>query len=153
MICFETSLKVRTYECDSYGHVNHAIFLHYCEVARIEFLSALGYDLNGLMRQGLLLPIVKIEIEYKQPAYANQELRLTLEWLNRGKSSAVFRQEIYDKEKSYLIACAQVTWVTTDLQGKPITIPDELIHRYKKFSGQVPPQKLITRQKNLAGNE
>jgi YbgC/YbaW family acyl-CoA thioester hydrolase len=146
MICFETSLKVRTYECDSYGHVNHANFLNYCEVARIEFLAALGYDLKGLMKDGLLLPIVKIEIEYKQPAYANQELRLTLEWLNRGKSSAVFRQDIYNKEKNSLVARVHVTWVSTDLRGKPITIPEELIQRYKKFTGRVPPQKLPTNQ-------
>jgi len=32
-------LKVRHYEVDSYGHVNHADYVHYLETARIEALE------------------------------------------------------------------------------------------------------------------
>ena len=30
-----TRLTVRPYECDSYGHVNHAVYVNYLEHARI----------------------------------------------------------------------------------------------------------------------
>jgi len=33
-------LKVRHYEVDQYGHVNHAQYVHYLETARIEALEA-----------------------------------------------------------------------------------------------------------------
>ena len=46
-------LKVRHYEVDQYGHVNHAQYVHYLEVARIEALDALGLSL-GEMRDARL---------------------------------------------------------------------------------------------------
>jgi len=139
MICFETFLKVRTYELDSYGHVNNSTFLNYCEFARVEFLQKLGYNLESLKEKGFILPIVKIEIEYKLPVFANDELRLTIEWKSRGKSSSVFQQDIFRKEDNKLTASALVTWVVTDLKGMPIKIPDELLNRYKLMFGALPP--------------
>jgi acyl-CoA thioesterase FadM len=38
-------LKVRHYEVDSYGHVNHANYAHYFETARIEALEGVGLSL------------------------------------------------------------------------------------------------------------
>jgi YbgC/YbaW family acyl-CoA thioester hydrolase len=135
---FKTRLRVRTYECDSYGHVNNATFLNYCEVARVELLEKMGYDLVGLKKVGFLLVIVKIEIEYTKPAYANDELEVTVDWIERGKTSATFGQEIYNLNKNELIARAKIIWVATDLKGKPITIPDILLDSYRKTFGGLP---------------
>ena len=35
----ESTLTTRSYECDSYGHVNNAVYLNYLEFARIRFLN------------------------------------------------------------------------------------------------------------------
>jgi YbgC/YbaW family acyl-CoA thioester hydrolase len=136
---FKTKLKVRTYECDSYGHVNNATFLNYCEFARVELLEKMGYDLAGLKNAGFLLVIVKIEIEYKKPAYANDELEISVNWIERGKTSAAFEQKIHNRKNDALIARARIIWVSTDLKGKPIAIPDVLIDSYKKNFGNIPP--------------
>ncbi len=135
---FKTTLKVRTYECDSYGHVNNATFLNYCEVARVELLEKMGYDLADLKKAGFLLVIVKIEMEYKKPAYANEELEVSVNWIECGKTSAVFEQEIYNRKNNELIARAKIIWVATDLTGKPIVIPDVLLDSYQKAFGNLP---------------
>ena len=135
---FKTNIKVRTYECDSYGHVNNATFLNYCEVARVELLEKMGYDLNGLKKAGFLLVIVKIEMEYKKPAYANDELEVNVGWIERGKTSAAFEQEIHNCKTNELIARVKIIWVSTDLKGKPIAIPDVLIESYQKTFGNIP---------------
>ena len=49
-------LKVRHYEVDQYGHVNHAQYVHYLEVARIEALDALGLSARGDAQAGLSDP-------------------------------------------------------------------------------------------------
>ena len=41
-IIFETDIKVRSYELDSFGHVNNANFLNYLEAARGNFLEEYG---------------------------------------------------------------------------------------------------------------
>lgn len=138
---FKTILKVRTYECDSYGHVNNATFLNYCEVARVELLEKMGYDLAGLKKAGFLLVIVKIEMEYKKPAYANDELEVSVDWIERGKTSAAFNQEIVNLKTNEIAARAKIIWVSTDLKGKPIAIPDVLVESYLKTFGNMPPLK------------
>ncbi len=138
---YRSHLKVRTYECDIYGHVNNAAFLNYCEFARVEFLNAMGYDLQSLMKSGFLLPIVKIEIEFKKPAFPGDNLQITVQWIERGRTSSVFLQEIHDN-KGQLLAMARITWVVTDLKGKPISIPSEIIMAYEKtFDVQAPMPK------------
>ena len=138
MISFETILKVRTYECDFYGHVNNATFLNYCEYARVEFLHFLGYNLENLKQKGFVLPIVKIEIEYKEPVFADEVLKLKIEWISRGRSSSTFKQDIIRQRDNSLVAQAYVTWVVTDLKGKPISIPKELLERVNEKYSQLP---------------
>lgn len=140
---FKTRLRVRTYECDTYGHVNNATFLNYCEVARVDLLEKMGYDLASLKKAGFLLVIVKIEIEYIKSAYANDELEVTVNWIERGKTSATFGQEIYNLRKHELLAKAKIIWVATDLTGKPIAIPDLLLDSYQKEFGGLPSIKPI----------
>ncbi len=141
MSCFETTLKVRSYECDLYGHVNNATFLNYLEYARVEFLNEMGFDLESLKKIGFLLPIVRIEIEYKDAVFAGEHLKITIRWLQRGRSSSTFKQEIIRISDDKLISLAFVTWVVTDLRGKPISIPDVLTEAYQKKFGDLPPKK------------
>lgn len=136
----ETSLTVRTYECDLYGHVNNAVFLNYCETARVEFLYALRFTLHSLKEKGFILPIVKIEIEYKKPVFPGEELKITVEWIKKGKSSSVFCQDIIRKKDDKMIARALVTWVVTDLRGKPIPMPEELLETFNQKFGLYPPE-------------
>ena len=141
MAGFETSLKVRSYECDLYGHVNNATFLNYLEYARVEFLEAMGYTLKGLLQKGFVLPIVKIEVEYRKPAFPNDTLSITIDWIEKGKTSAVFEQYIYKDGGNTIVAHALVRWVVTNTSGKPIPIPDELIQSYEKYTGYLPPEQ------------
>ena len=135
---FIIELKVRSYECDLYGHVNNAVYLNYFEAARVEFLEAIDLDLNKLKNIGFLLPIVRIEIDYKRPLFAGERIEISAEWVKRGVSSAVFRQAVIKKGTGELAAQALVTWVATDLRGKPIAIPQIILDRTQKKFGALP---------------
>ena len=50
-----TYVEVRTYELDSYNHVNNAVYLNYLEHARMDFLKAIGFDYKGLFAEGYML--------------------------------------------------------------------------------------------------
>ncbi|NOX88919.1 MAG: acyl-CoA thioesterase [Calditrichaeota bacterium] len=135
---FKTELKVRSYECDMYGHVNNAVYLQYCEFARVEFLEQLGFTLVKLKQSGILLPIVRIEIDYRKPLYSNEIIEVTVKWVKRGRSSAVFEQKIIKKATRQVAALAMVTWVSTDLKGKTKAIPSLLIESVQAQFGGVP---------------
>ena len=61
-------LKVRHYEVDGYGHVNHATYLHYLEVARLEALGGLGIPLEEIRRQGYLILATELAVRFHSTA-------------------------------------------------------------------------------------
>ncbi|MDR2079219.1 MAG: acyl-CoA thioesterase [Treponema sp.] len=122
MIC-ECSLTVRTYECDSYGHVNNANYLNYLEYARYEYLRAIGFDYPGAVRAGYGVYVARVEINYKKPAVVDDVLAIRSWPLKRGAVSGVIAQEIVRGED--LIADAKVTWAFVDSKGTPTKIPQE----------------------------
>jgi acyl-CoA thioester hydrolase len=132
MSLFKTKLSVRTYECDLYGHVNNANFLNYLEHARVELLREMGYTLKSLQEKGIVLFVIKVDIEYKYPAYPGDELLITIDWEKKGKTSAIFHQQILNVENEKIVADAIVTWVAANLKGKPIPIPEELVNAYHR---------------------
>ncbi|MBD3223520.1 MAG: YbgC/FadM family acyl-CoA thioesterase [Caldithrix sp.] len=127
---FSTKLKARTYECDMYGHVNNAVYLQYCEAARIELLNAIGYSLKDLMHKKIMMPIVRVEIDFKKQIFADEEIWVTVEWAFEKNTSVTFRHEIVKMQNNELAAIAHVTWVTVDAKGKPIRFPAEMKNKF-----------------------
>jgi acyl-CoA thioester hydrolase len=119
----ECTLQVRTYECDSYGHVNNANYLNYLEYARYEFLKAVGFDYPQAISKGYGTFVARIEIDYKKPALPDDELRIKSWPIKKGAVSGLIAQEIWRGED--LLVAAKVTWAFVDSRGLPVKIPAE----------------------------
>ena len=117
-----TPLTVRPYECDSYGHVNHAVYVNYFEHARMQFLHAAGYDYKGLIAAGFFTVISRADISYRFPAYADDELTIETEPTEMRRVSGVFHQVIRCGEK--VVAEADIHWCVVDRSGKPTKPPE-----------------------------
>ena len=122
VIC-KCSLKVRTYECDSYGHVNNANYLNYLEFARYEFLRDVGFDYPAMIDAGYGVYVARIEIDYKKSARTDDELVLKSWPVKKGAVSGILAQEIWRGED--LLVRAKVTWAFVDSKGIPTKIPPE----------------------------
>ncbi|RME87472.1 MAG: acyl-CoA thioesterase [Planctomycetota bacterium] len=123
--------KVRSYECDFYGHVNNAIYLHYLEWGRFEFLEQRGISLEQLKKQGYVIVIANLEIRYLRSARTGDDLAIEtiLEELHR--CSGVFLQNIYLTNDGTPIARAKVRFCFTDFEGKPVSIPSSIHNSLK----------------------
>jgi acyl-CoA thioester hydrolase len=119
----QCTLKVRTYECDSYNHVNNANYLNYLEYARYEFLRDAGFNYEKAIQSGYGTYISRIEIDYKKPAFTDDTLIIKSKPIKKGAASGVISQEIWRGED--LIIAAKVTWVFVDSKGAPAKIPAE----------------------------
>lgn len=117
-------LTVRSYELDSYNHVNNAIYLEYLEFARMEFLRAIGFRYNDLYEAGYYLYITHIDIHYRLSARLFDELSIEVEPIKLGKLSGTFRQRI-SNQRGELCAEADVSWGCVDRNGKPTRMPEE----------------------------
>jgi YbgC/YbaW family acyl-CoA thioester hydrolase len=56
--------RVRHYECDAYGHVNHANYLRYMQETALDASAAVGYDEARYLAMGTLWLIRETDIEY-----------------------------------------------------------------------------------------
>jgi len=119
----QCTLKVRTYECDSYNHVNNANYLNYLEYARYEFLRDVGFDYEKAVSEGYGTYIARIEIDYKKPAVTDDTLVIKSIPVKKGAVSGTLSQQIWRGED--LIIDAKVTWVFVDAKGMPVKIPPE----------------------------
>ncbi|MEX2551029.1 MAG: thioesterase family protein [Nitriliruptoraceae bacterium] len=121
-----TSLAVRFHELDPYGHVNHAVYLTYLEVARVERLERRGISLLGLAeRTGVQLVVAEVTARYLAPAVAGDRLEVTCLLAERRRASARFHQEI--RRNGDLLLEAAVRTATLDRHGRPCAMPGELV--------------------------
>jgi acyl-CoA thioester hydrolase len=119
----ECFLKVRSYECDSYNHVNNANYLNYLEYARYEFLREIGFDYEKAVQSGYGTYVTRIEIDYKRPAFTDDALVIRSQPVKKGAVSGTIAQQIWRGEE--LLIDAKVTWAFVDSKGMPVKIPPE----------------------------
>jgi acyl-CoA thioester hydrolase len=120
----ECSLRVRSYECDGYGHVNNANYLNYLEVARYEHLKNIGFDYVKAVNAGYGVYIARIEIDYKKPATTDDVLTIKTWPIKKGSVSGTLAQEISRGED--ILIDANVTWAFVNTKtGAPVKIPLE----------------------------
>ncbi|GAA1190899.1 acyl-CoA thioesterase [Prauserella alba] len=62
---FSIQAKVRTYELDPNGHLNHAVYHQYGEVARTELAVAAGVT-EGLIKQGIGIVMLESHIRFRR---------------------------------------------------------------------------------------
>ena len=119
-----TTIDVRFYELDPYGHVNHGVYLNYFEVARIELLDSIGFGLPRLRELGFHLLVIEANVKFRAPAMAGDRLVVRSHLGQLKRASATWVQSIHRDE--VLIATNEVRSAITDAHGRPIKAPAEL---------------------------
>jgi len=69
-------IRPRYAETDQMGVVYHANYLTWFEVGRCEFLRALGYSYRRLEEDGVILPVIRAEVDYRHAARYDDDLRV-----------------------------------------------------------------------------
>lgn len=123
----KTTFSVRTYECDSYGHVNNAVYLNYLEHARMDYLMQIGFDYGGFVRAGMYLYVSHIDIHYKASARFGDTLTITSRPVKFGAVSGTIHQ-VVAREDGTVCAEADVTWASVSAEsGRPAKVPAEFV--------------------------
>ena len=116
-------LKVRHYEVDQYGHVNHAQYVHYLETARIEALDALGLGLGEMRRQGYLIVAADLSVKYLAPARSGDLLEIVTFIREIRGARSIWIQEVRDAESRRTLVTAEGTGAFATEDGRPARTP------------------------------
>ena len=105
--CYVTA---QFYDVDVMQVVYHGNYTRYMEEARSLLLDALGYGYFDMQADGLVWPVVKLEIKYIKPITLKQRVRIhtsLIEYENRIGISYIFYDEyntVLCKAKTYQMA-------------------------------------------------
>ena len=77
MISFETKIRVEYHHTDQMGIVHHSNYVKFFEVARTEWLRAIGLTYAEMERRGVMMPIVDVAVKYRNPAVYDELISVT----------------------------------------------------------------------------
>jgi len=122
-------LNVRGYELDSYRHVNHAVYLNYFEQARWDLLKVSGLSLAALDTLKRWPVVIRLEIQYKKPAFMDDMLEVRSRISRLGNTSFDVEHELVRiaPEGETLLTTANLTAAIVDETGRPARIPTEFL--------------------------
>jgi len=119
------SFPIRVYyeDTDTGGVVYHSNYLNFMERARTEWLRALGFEQDELLREyGVLFAVSAVNIAFQKPARFNELLAVTVALDRRGAASLTLKQEV--RRGDEVLATAEVRIACIDAQRfVPVAIP------------------------------
>jgi acyl-CoA thioester hydrolase len=125
---FRTQLRTRFAETDLQGVVHHSYYLIYCEVARVEYFKALGFDFRAARRNGDFdMVVAEAHCKYIAPARFDEALEIHT-WVSRVRNASfTLDYLIWRPEDDLLLAQAQTTQVAIDPRtARPRSLPQEM---------------------------
>jgi YbgC/YbaW family acyl-CoA thioester hydrolase len=130
---YTCTIEVRGYELDSFGHLNHAMYVSYLEHARWKLLEEENIRLADFNRWQRWPVIARIEVDYLKPTFMGESLEVRTQTVEAGRTSFIAEQAIFRGDTQVLKAKVHVVMVNE--KGRPAELPEE-VSRLSK--GQVP---------------
>jgi acyl-CoA thioester hydrolase len=78
-VTFRIPLTVRSYELDALGHVNHAVYHQYAEVARMAGFTAADCDWDGLVARRTAPVLLSTTVHFRRELRGNDSLEVSCE--------------------------------------------------------------------------
>ena len=133
MIYFETRIPVRYYEADPMGIVHHSNYIRYFECARDEMIASWGYGIEKCQEDGIVFPVVDIQVKYHASAKIGDVLKVTATIESLPLAKLIVKQAVYNQDG---VLCADGT-VTLGFMngntGRIMACPDHFRQLMEKY--------------------
>ncbi|MCT4622273.1 MAG: acyl-CoA thioesterase [Schleiferiaceae bacterium] len=114
------SVRVRYAETDKMGVVYYGNYAQYFEVGRVELLRDAGLSYRKMEEDGVMLPVVNLEVNYKKSALYDDLLSIETEIVEKPSVKISFHHKIFN-EKGELLVTGKVVLVFIDIATNKIT--------------------------------
>lgn len=123
--------KIIAYECDIYGHLNNANYLHIFEEARSDALEKMDMSIGKCLGLGLGFYLTSVEVNFKRGLKLDRVYTVKTGIASMDRLKSEWRQEIYDAENNlHTVGVFKVVFV---LNGKPGRIKPETFSVFSQF--------------------
>lgn len=126
-------VRVRYGETDQMGVVYYGNYAQYFEMGRTEWLRKFGLSYKWMEDNGILLPVIDLNVKFKQSAHYDELLTVVTELQKIPTIRIAFKYEIYN-EKKELITTASTTLVFVNKETKkPMMAPEYLLEKLRNI--------------------
>ena len=123
------STRIRYSETDQMGVVYHGNYAQFLEMGRVEWLRNLGVSYKSMEENGVMLPVISIEMNFKKSALYDDVICIKTTLVKTPSVKIAFAYEIYN-EKDELLVTANTVLAFLDKQSKkPIKCPQYILDR------------------------
>lgn len=123
---FRIPFQVRSYELDSLGHVNNAVYFSYLEEATFAFLADHGLPFAGFAELGWYPIVAHAEIDFRQEANSGDEI-VVEGWASRyGRTSMELQYRLWRPADNVLIAEGKRVWVFVETGVGKMAVPESI---------------------------
>lgn len=110
-------------DCDTAGHVNHAVMLTLLERARWAALEK-HMPFEDYIRRSQWAVVRHIDVSYSSPALPGDDFSVKTGLEAVGNTSFTVRQ-VATNQKGALVCQAKIVYVTLTPEGRPMPVPEE----------------------------
>lgn len=130
-----TEQEVKFSEADPLGIVWHGHFIRYFEDGREAFGDAYGLRYLDLYRQHIVVPIVKVNCDYKRILRYGHRIRLETTYIDTPAAKLLFQYTIYDAAMNEVVATGNSIQVFMDRDSLELmlTVPPFMAEWKKKW--------------------
>lgn len=123
-------VKVRYAETDQMGVVYHGNYPQYLEIARIEWLEALGISYKKMEEEGVMLPVFELNLKFKKSAKFDDVLKIETRLSKKPGVKIEFDYKVYN-QVDLLLSEASTTLVFMDIKkNRPIKCPQYILDKF-----------------------
>ena len=126
MLTHTLELRVRYGETDQMSYVYYGNYAQYFEMGRVEWLRNFGVSYKSMEENGIMLPVLNLNVNYLKPAKYDDLLKLKTTLTKKPGVKIEFNFEIYNEE-NILLTTGYTSLVFIDMKkNRPIRCPEYL---------------------------
>jgi acyl-CoA thioester hydrolase len=115
------------------GYVHHSNYLKYFEMARIEWLTSMGFSYKKLEDRGTIMPVVTLNLKFKSPCFFDDLISVHLS-INELPKASIFFKYIITNELKKEVATGSTRIAFLDKKNnKIIRCPKNLMSAIQKL--------------------
>lgn len=122
--------QVKSYELDSFGHVNNAVYLNLFEGARNEYMLQRGLRFSAFSAWKAHPIVAEAHVHYRRPAFVDDRLLIHGAVEDAGTVTFTIRYRIQREQDGVWLAEGTTRMAFVDSSGKPARIPEEFRNKF-----------------------
>lgn len=127
MKAHEIFIRIRYGETDQMGVVHHGNYALYLEMGRTEWLRAFGISYDEMEKNGVMLPVISMALNFKKSAYYDEVIKVKTQLKKTPSVKIEFEYEISNEAGEILVEANTVLAFVNMKTKRPMKCPDYIL--------------------------